>query len=413
MKLNSKDLRHNILKNKIENIYLFSGPEIGEKKEIIGLIEKKLFNEMDPVRYTFYIDKDFDITDFFNTLKSGLLFSEKKIVLLRNIEDINSEIIRGLTNYLIPKIIEERIFNDEILNKIKESEDEKFIKKIYKKIENFYKVEKELTIKEKKEIINIFSRIGFKNYDQGTFLIMLNETNEKIPSGLPELLTEEQQIIFWEMFESQKKEWIKQEFKNKNYYIEDEAIFFILDMVENNKQQLTDEINKIIFFIEELKPADKVVKKILIEDFLYHSKEETPFSLYSSMLECNLTKSLDILKTLFLTNEDNLLNGLVWCHRRFLNAIDLYENQKMTSYEIFSTLKITNKKNKEEFEQGFSAYNFFHASKMFFYLSELDYYLKILPGNLKLIKLQEFVINFIKGDSKKIFLQGDIELVNI
>jgi hypothetical protein len=45
---------------------------------------------------------------------------------------------------------------------------------------------------------------------------------------------------------------------------------------------------------------------------------------------------------------------------------------------------------------------------MFHHLSELDYFLKILPDELKLVKLQEFLINFINGDIKNSFLSGDL-----
>jgi len=39
--MNVAELKQRISKNRIEHIYLFSGPEIGEKKEIIELLENR------------------------------------------------------------------------------------------------------------------------------------------------------------------------------------------------------------------------------------------------------------------------------------------------------------------------------------------------------------------------------------
>lgn|GEM_PF-956877 len=408
MKLNSRNLKHFVEKGKIENIYLFSGPEIGEKNEIIELIEKKLFQNNESSKFTFYCGDDFDQVNFMNTLKSGLLFSEKKLVILKKIEQINADTISLITNYIIPKSIDYKKFEDEVLNKINKSDIKKEILDCYNKENNDY-ILKKLTSQNKKKLVKIFYSIDFKNYDSNTYLIMLNETKDKIPQSLIDLLSDEQNIIFWEMFESQKIEWIRNEFKNNSLYIDDESISFILDMIENNKEQLKDEIYKISALFKDSGINENVIKKNFIEEYLYHSKEETPFSLYSAMLEGDLTKSLEVLESLFLSDEYSLLNGLVWSHRRFLKALDLYENQKLPIIEIYSNLNITNKTNKEEILKGFKRYNFNHACLMFHYLSELDYYLKILPNKLKLIKLQEFIINFINGDMKKSFLNGDLE----
>ena len=410
MKFTGNDLKNQIIKGNIENIYLFAGTEIGDKKEMIELIQKKIFGNDKPVKYVFYCDSEFDSAEFLNSLKTGLLFSEKKIIIVKNIEDINKKTIEDITYYLIPKILEESHFVKNILDKIKKEDEKKELLKIYKKEKNFYSIHKKLTGNDKKNLIKLFHSIDFKNHDPETYLIMLNETKEKIPEDLINLLLPQQYIIFWEMFENQKFIWVREQFKKNNLYIEDDAISFILDTIENNKDQLKNEIEKITILFKQSFPKKNVLKKFFIEEYLCHSKIETPFSLYSTMLEGNLSKSISILDNLFLEDENGLLNGLIWSHRRFLMALDLYENQKKSINEIFSILKITAKKNKDDFTKGFNRYNFNHACLMFYYLSELDYYLKILPANLKLVKLQEFIINFINGDIRKSFLQGNIEI---
>jgi DNA polymerase-3 subunit delta len=408
MPLNPNALKHLINSNNIENIYLFSGPEIGEKKEIINLIEKKLFGKEEPVKFTYYCGNDFAINEVLTTLQTKQLFSEKKIIYIKNIEDIDAESIKKITHYIIPQTIDIENFEKNILNKSNES-NKKILLKYYKHDNNYYTLAKTLTGPDKKSLISVFNQIGFKNYDADTYLIMINETKERIPSGLQDLLTENQNIIFWEMFDSQKSEWIREEFKNAGLYIENEAIDYILDAIENNKDQLKNEINKITMLFKEKSSDNNVVRKSFIEEHLYHSKEENSFTLYSAMLDGDLDKALDILEAVFYADEDSLLNGLVWSHRNFLKAVDLYENQGIPINDIFKNLGIMSKKNKSDIENGLRRYNFYHASIMFYYLSELDYYLKTLPSNFKLIKLQEFIIKFMnQKNNSPSFLKGEI-----
>lgn len=408
--MNSKELRYHIENGKIENIYLFSGPEVGEKNEVIQLIEKKLFPDQDPFKYYFYCGKDFNNIEFINTVNSQLLFSDKKIIFLKNIEDVSSATIKILEEYIIPLKIENNKFEKNILNKIKKEDIKKHIIDCYLKEQNYFRLKENLSVNNKKKLIEILHSLNSQGHDNDTYLIMLNESNEKIPNALLNLLLPDQNIIFWEMFENQKKEWIRDQFKKKNLYIKEDAISFILDMIENNKAQLSSEIEKITSLVKTNK--EKVINLTIIEEYLYHSKVETPFSLYSSMLSKNLTKAIDILDNLFITDQFNLLNGIIWSHRRFLKAIDLYENHNMPLQEIFNNLKISTMRDKEDFKKGLNNFNYIHISLMFYYLSELDYYLKILPDNLQLVKLQEFIINFINGDIQKSFLQGSFQFLH-
>ena len=87
------------------------------------------------------------------------------------------------------------------------------------------------------------------------------------------------------------------------------------------------------------------IRSYYVESYLYHSKSESPFTLYGSILTCDLSKALGLLENIFLTDEYSLLNGLLWCHRRFMKAIDLYENQNMPLNDIFRNLGVFAKRN--------------------------------------------------------------------
>ncbi|HOJ65248.1 MAG TPA: hypothetical protein PLE45_12600 [Spirochaetota bacterium] len=401
------ELKSNISRGIIQNIYLFSGPEIGEKKEVIEQIQSILFQNEEPVVYNFYIDSEFNISDFCDTMQTELLFGLPKIVFLKNIEQANQKVIKTIENLIIPQMIKV-----ETLTKIPISNVNKEKIKI---IESMYEVKDQILIlksglkeADKKKLISALNFLKIRSFRENTYLIMLNETNEKISNSLLNLLTPEQHIIFWEMFDNQKPAWIKQEFKKYELYIEDEAVNFIIDTIENNKSEFENIIQNISIFIKTNNEKN-LVDKNLIENFLYHSKEESAFTLYQAILEANLSKSLEILEKLFYTEDELvILNGLVWSHRRFTIALDMYENKNMPEEAIFNELNIKIKKVKDEISIGLKNYNFKHASFMFYSLLELEYYLKTLPEELKIVKFQEFIVKFIYGNSHKSFLQGDI-----
>jgi DNA polymerase III delta subunit len=404
------ELKNKIARGSIENIYLFGGPEIGEKNEAVSMIVKQIFGESKPVIYNFYCANEFDPVDFIDTMNTNLLFSDKKIIVLKNIEQANKSLIKLLEDLIVPNTIISVNYENKFHKKISNALKEKEFLAFYEKDENGnYHQKSGIKDSDIKKIAAFFSAHGISNIDRDTILIMLNESNDKIPAGIINLLNADQYIIFWEMFDSQKPGWVRNEFKKYNLFIEDSAVEFVLDMVENNKYFLENEIQKIAVSFQDLKKSEKnVVTREIIEEYIYHSKEETSFTLYSAMLEKNLAKSLEIAGKIFYSEDESLINGILWSHRRFLRALDLFHNQNKSIEEVFSLLQVTTKKGKEELAAGLKIFDYYHVSLMYYYLSELDYYMKILPDELKLVKLQEFIINFILGDIKQSFLQGDL-----
>lgn len=406
--MNLNELKSAIYKNMIQNIYLFSGPEIGEKMEVIENIKEKIFDKEEPVVYNFYIDSEFNIQEFYDIMQTDLLFSSKKIVLLKNIEQINQNIIKIIERLIIPTVIKKSLIEN-ILAQKSDKEKFKIIESMYDVIEDNFVLKSDLKENEKKKLILALNYFNIHSFSDKTYLIMLNETNEKIPNSLINLLTVEQHIVFWEMFEHEKSLWIKQEFKKKGFYIEDNAVNFIISTVENNKSQFENVIHNITTFLKLKDSKNNLIDKNLIEDYLYHSKEESAFTFYQSLLEGNLLKALEILEKIFYTEDEIiLLNGILWSHRRFLCALDMYENQNLSEEAIFNELNVKIRKVKEEITNGLKKYNFKDMCLMTYYILELDYYLKTLPEDLKLVKLQEFVVKFIYGSNRKSFLQGEI-----
>ncbi|MCG8569393.1 MAG: hypothetical protein MJB14_04570 [Spirochaetes bacterium] len=409
--MNVYDLKNQINKGNLEKIYLFTGSEIGEKNEIIDLLKSRFFQGEDPVIYHFYCTPDFDNAAFLDTLQSGLLFSQKKIVILKDIEQASQKTLKLLQDYILPEYFSEEKFNEQILPVFKKTRNDKLIKK-FKKTNQGYQLTS-CTKKDKKQLAELISKNESQTSHLETILILMTESNDKKLDALSSLLSQYQHFIFWEMFENKKIEWIREQFKKSNLYIDEDAIRFILDTIQNNKQQLSDEIAKITISFQELGKNEKAISRGFIEDYLYHSKEENAFTLFSALLNRNGQKALDILEKVFYTDEYALLSGLIWSMKRFIKVLDLQENQKLNQADIFKQLGIMGKKSQAEMAIGIKNYRFFEICFVFDQLAELDYSLRILPAELKLIKLQWFILSFLAGNSGKSFLQGDCQSLQL
>ncbi len=402
------ELKNNISKNLIERIYLFSGNEVGEKNQIIDLIEKKLFPNGTPTKYTFYCDNDLDPHYFIETVNSNLLFSDNKLIFLKFVEKISKLLIELLEDIIIPKRCSQNYFGNNILSLCKTKEQKDTLTNFYEYSENGYYTLKKLKVADTKKLVSLFESISFCGIPDNSYIIMLNETNEKIPAELTNILNQKQNIIFWEMFDNQKPAWIRGEFKKYNLFIEESAIEFIINTVENNKMSFESEIQKISMAYPGIKNNNKnVVTREIIEEFLYHSKDESAFTLYSALIYKDIESALDILNKLIYVKPEILLSGLVVAHKKFHKIFNLYENENKSLEDIFSSLFINSKKIKDEYTFGLKNYSFKSIVNIFSLLSELDYYLKVFPKELKLIKLQEFVFKFI-SESKNHMLSGEL-----
>ncbi len=410
--MNVSELERDISKGNISHLYLLAGSEIGEKNHIIELIIKKLSTSSEVTKEYYYIGEEFKISNFLDNVDTFALFSSKRVVFLKNIENINSTAINHLESLIIPKRILSNVFEEKILSKALKFKKEKSLLSFYTRNDNSYDLKKDLKSDDKKSLISLFSDIGFSNIDSNVYIIMLNETTDKIPTALTDLLSQKQNIMFWEMFENQKQSWIKSEFRKYSISIEDDAVEYMIEIVDNNKQSFEDEIQKIAAaYLDSNKnnTLDSSIKKETLEELLYHSKDESGFTLYNALLDKNVEKALEILNILFHSNIDpiSLVANLQWSHRRFLKAVYLSQVEHLNYEEIYKMLNITNKRSKDEMVRGIRNYKYLQIANLYNRIFELDYYLRAYTDELKYVKLQQFIIDFVYLESHESFLQGE------
>ncbi|MDR1894437.1 MAG: DNA polymerase III subunit delta [Spirochaetales bacterium] len=136
---------------------------------------------------------------------------------------------------------------------------------------------------------------------------------------------------FYELRETEKKDWIKKFFQQAGMELEEGADAAILALVENETGELKRECEQLVRALSVPEkpdaPAEGAKRRITpgdVEEFLYHSREENIFTLFDRVLRRDLAGTLEVCRKLMLAQDqdpDKILGGLVWQFRRLLDLI--------------------------------------------------------------------------------------------
>lgn len=244
-------------------IHLLLGPETGEKGNHLKMIRKALREEFkaDPEIYRFYPFETLN-GEIFTALHNNSLFSEHRLVLLSQAEDLQAAQIKDLVEY------------------VKQPS------------------------------------------DSATLVIISSETyiSNKISSAVPKNNTR----IFWEMFDNQKPQWVRNLFSKEGFAITGDAVDILLELVDNNTQELrTSALQLMQFMTSEGK--DTVTEED-VEQYIEHTRQESVFSLFEQIALGDYEHALDVLHTLIRSGEGDavpLLAGLLWQFRRLASLNEL------------------------------------------------------------------------------------------
>lgn len=243
-------------------VYLFTGPEFGERNDRIDSIKsalKKKFGEID--EFLFYAT-DVKVSDVINQLSSESFFSAGTCIVYKNAE----------------------------------------------------------VIKKKDEVEMIGTWIKNCAIESNVLILVSDEIS--VDSKLDKLIPKDNKKVFWEMFENRKEDWVRNFFQKNGYRIENDVPSLILDMVENNTEALRSECSRFFFCF----PKEHVISSNDVEQILAHNREENAFTLFDAMSEYGVDarkrfeNSLLILQKILLSKNSGgavlLLAGLVSCFRK-------------------------------------------------------------------------------------------------
>ena len=165
-------------------IYLYTGPEFGERNEAVDAVKtalKKKFGDID--EHLFYLQET-PFGQIMTILQSGTLFSNGVCVVCKGAE-----------------------------------------------------------LLKKKDDLAMISDWLDSNPDESSVLILVSD-EVSVDSKLDKLVPAQNKKKFWEMFDNQKVPWLTKFFSKNGYRINQDAAELILDMIENNTEALKNECSR-------------------------------------------------------------------------------------------------------------------------------------------------------------------------
>ncbi|MDC7226076.1 MAG: DNA polymerase III subunit delta [Spirochaetales bacterium] len=253
-----------------DTAWLLSGPEAGERTNFLKQLRNRLTDSFgeEPEQHRFYPFES-TVSEIISLIKNGSLFSAWKLIIIGQADLLKKAEIEEIKAYL-------------------------------------------------------------SNPSEDAVLIFLSDETS-LKNGLGKIVPKQNQKIFWEMFENQKKGWLSGFFRNRRIEIEPDAIELLLTLVENNTADMKKECEKLAIFFGE----GASISKGEIENFFYHGKEENVFSLFNRIAAADFGGSVEILQKIMLGNETNtvqLLGGLMWQLRNLQGiAVELNKGESFQS----------------------------------------------------------------------------------
>ncbi len=282
-------------------IYLFTGPEIGEKNDAIANIcnaAKKRNGKVDEYKY---FSADVRVADVVSQLQNGSLFSPALFIVLRNAE----------------------------------------------------------TIKLKADIDLISSWVKSKEAASGVNTFILVSDENSVDKKLENLIPAGHKKIFWGMTEDKKTSWLLSFFRKNGFSIEKDAVDLILEMVENNTENLRTECSRFFYVFNK----SHTINCADVEKILSHNREENAFTLFDAM--CDISKSpkqrfessLEILQKIRLSkakesNTVSLLSGLVWSFRQLSIWHSIHANGKNPEFSVLKINGFSSKTNQSRYSKA-------------------------------------------------------------
>ena len=263
-------------------IYLFTGPEAGEKNEAISTIKemaRKTNGSLD--EYSYYAN-DVRVIDVISQMQNEGLFTAATFITLRNAEAIKA--------------------------------------------------------KADIDLISAWVKAQTAAASSPNTLVLVSDENS-VDKRLESAVPSNHKKIFWEMFENRKESWLRDYFRKNGFSIKDDAVEQILDMVENNTEALKSECSKFFYCFEkghkiECQDVDKI---------LSHNREENAFTLFEAMTDSakkakdRFASSLEILQKIRMSKESNsvsLISGLLYSFRQLLLWKDIQKKGKTTEKDL-------------------------------------------------------------------------------
>jgi DNA polymerase-3 subunit delta len=312
--------------------YIFLGPELGKKQDAIDEIRKQNTGDTPPEETVFYAGET-PASDMASAIQNPSLFAGRQIFIIKNAEQL----------------------------------------------------------KKKDEVTLIAACMA--GLEDGVTVILLSD-EFKLAAGLDDAARKENRRVFYELFESEKTEWVRSCFRREGYRMETEAVTTILELVENNTEALRRECSRLMLFLRK----DRPVSAADVEQWLSHSREESAFTLFSRIAAGDLSKAIESLHTMLAAKESaqSILAGLAWCFRKLRDYINLLESGGMNPFEL-KKIGVSAPKARDDYAAAARRYSAPAADACLALTAEYDIQVRASGGSLETILMDAYLIKIFQS----------------
>jgi DNA polymerase-3 subunit delta len=223
--------------------------------------------------------------------------------------------------------------------------------------------------------------------DDATLVLETSELPGSIDASIVKLIPKPAQIIFWELYDSAKKGWIVNFFRQRKVALEPGVVDHILDMVTNNTRELAAECVRLALYIGPGATLDLE----RAEQYLYHSKEENVFTLFDQLAARDHAGGQEVLDKILLSGDadpQQVAAGLLWQFARIVKYRRLVDREHYNPEEALGALKIRGKRNQATVQAAAKAYSVRELDTIVALLAETDARFRMGKADLHPLLLQ-------------------------
>jgi DNA polymerase-3 subunit delta len=178
-----------------------------------------------------------------------------------------------------------------------------------------------------------------------SLLVLCSDETRPSLAKLEERIEAENRKIFWELLDHQKRGWVKTYFTKRGMDVEEEALDFLCEMVENNTRDLKSVCERLALFFGK----GAVIRYENIERYIYHGKEENVFTLFAALVRRDFDLALEIIDKMLLSRDEDavrILSGLSWQLTNLVQFFALLE-RGVSRDQAFQKLAVKSKRQQQ------------------------------------------------------------------
>ena len=236
-----------------------------------------------------------------------------------------------------------------------------------------------------------------------TLIVTAGGMARDLPAALTRAVPKERTRIFWEMFDNEKQGWLVHYFRSRQIRIDAEACALILELVPNDVAALEALCGNLASFVT----AGAAISAPEIEQYLYHSKEETVFSLFDRVAERDLQGSLETVSTLLLSRRGDAVQIIGVLLSQFQRLTQLKEllAARTSQAAALQKLRITGKRLQRTYQEAHRRYADAEMEPIYRLLTEFDARARLLSQELTEPLLQLLLYHVVARGGRGVWRQ--------